>query len=152
MVLDLFAGTGALGIEALSRGASRAVFVERARPALASLEANLAELELGAAARVLRGEARGALARLARERESFDLVFLDPPYGAAEGMEALRDVARHELLAPAGTLVLETSRRHPPGDVAGLACAGERRYGETVVWCYVREPGPSAGEQEDASE
>ena len=151
-VLDLFAGTGALGIEALSRGAVRAVFVERARPALAALEANLAELDLAGSARVLRGDVRGALGRLARERERFDLVFLDPPYGAAEGADALREVARHGLLAPEGTLVLETSWRHPPGDVPGLARARERRYGETLVLCYVREPGPVAGRQEDASE
>jgi 16S rRNA (guanine966-N2)-methyltransferase len=151
-VLDLFAGTGALGIEALSRGAARAVFVERARPALAALEANLADLELAAAARVLRTNARAALGRLARERESFDVVFLDPPYGIEEAGEALREVAEHGLLAPRGTLVLETSWRHPPGDVPGLVRAGERRFGETLVLCYVRDPGPAAGRKEDGSE
>jgi 16S rRNA (guanine(966)-N(2))-methyltransferase RsmD len=150
-VLDLFAGTGALGIEALSRGAVRAVFAERARPALASLEANLAELGLAASARILRGDVRAALGRLAREGERFDLVFLDPPYGAPDGGEALRAVSRCGLLAPAGTLVLETSWRHPPGDVPGLAKAGERRYGETLVSCYIREPGPDAGREEDAT-
>jgi 16S rRNA (guanine966-N2)-methyltransferase len=151
-VLDLFAGTGALGIEALSRGAARAVFVERARPALAALEANLADLELAAATRVLRTNARAALGRLARERESFDVVFLDPPYGIEEAGEALREVAEHGLLAPRGTLVLETSWRHPPGDVPGLVRAGERRFGETLVLCYVRDPGPAAGRKEDGSE
>jgi 16S rRNA (guanine(966)-N(2))-methyltransferase RsmD len=151
-VLDLFAGTGALGIEALSRGAARAVFVERARPALAALEANLADLELAGTARVLRTDARAALGRLARERERFDVVFLDPPYGEEEADEALREVARQGLLAPRGTLVLETSWRHPPGDVPGLARAGERRFGETLVLCYVRDPGPAAGRKEDGSE
>lgn len=150
-VLDLFAGTGALGIEALSRGAARAVFVERARPALAALEENLAELSLGESARVLRADVRAALGRLSRERERFGLVFLDPPYGAGDGAEALREVARLGLLAPAGTLVLETSWRHPPGDVPGLARAWERRFGETLVLCYVREPGPAGGRKEDAS-
>jgi 16S rRNA (guanine(966)-N(2))-methyltransferase RsmD len=151
-VLDLFAGTGALGIEALSRGAARAVFVERARPALAALEANLADLELAGTARVLRTDARAALGRLARERECFDVVFLDPPYGEEEADEALREVARQGLLAPRGTLVLETSWRHPPGDVPGLARAGERRFGETLVLCYVRDPGPAGGRKEDGSE
>jgi 16S rRNA (guanine(966)-N(2))-methyltransferase RsmD len=148
-VLDLYAGTGALGIEALSRGAARAVFVERARPALACLEANLDELGLTPASRVLRTDARAALRRLARECEHFDLIFVDPPYAAGEAAGALLGVASGDLLAPEGTLVLETSWRHPPGDVPGLLRADERRYGETLVVCYVRDP--RSGEGEDAS-
>jgi 16S rRNA (guanine(966)-N(2))-methyltransferase RsmD len=147
-VLDLFAGTGALGIEALSRGAARAVFAERARPALASLDANLRELGLGPASRVLRGEVGAALRRLAREREHFDLILLDPPYGTAELSLALREVVHGNLLAPEGTLVLETSWRHPPGDVPGLQRRDERRYGETLVVCYALGPADSASEKE----
>jgi len=149
-VLDLYAGTGALGIEALSRGAAAAVFVERARPALACLEANLESLAAGARARVLRADVRAGLARLAREGARFELVLVDPPYGAADAAQALADVARLALLAPAGTLVLETSRRHPPGRVPGLALADERRYGDTLVARYVPEGtslgGPPAAE------
>jgi 16S rRNA (guanine(966)-N(2))-methyltransferase RsmD len=137
-VLDLFAGTGALGIEALSRGAASAAFVERARPALACLEENLAGLGLGERARVVRGDVLPALARLAREGARFDLVLMDPPYGAPDAAPALHALARTELLAPAGTLVLETSRRHPPDRVPGLALADERLYGDTLVARYVR--------------
>jgi 16S rRNA (guanine(966)-N(2))-methyltransferase RsmD len=145
-VLDLYAGTGALGIEALSRGAARAVFVERAKPALAALEANLAELALGARSRVLRAEVGAALRRLEREREPFDLILLDPPYAAPEVASLLAAIPRGGLLAPEGTLVLETSWRHPPGDVPGLRREDERRYGETLVVCYVQEPpAPAAG-------
>jgi 16S rRNA (guanine966-N2)-methyltransferase len=137
-VLDLYAGTGALGIEALSRGAARAVFVERARPALASLEANLAELDLRERARVLRGDVCAAVARLAREGERFDLVLADPPYGASDLADALAALAASALLAPEGTLVLETSWRHPPADPRGLVRVDERRYGETLVLWYAR--------------
>jgi 16S rRNA (guanine966-N2)-methyltransferase len=137
-VLDLYAGTGALGIEALSRGAAHAVFVERARPALASLEANLAELGLAGLARVLRGDVRSAIGRLAREGRRFELAFADPPYGATGVSEALAALAASPLLAPQGTLVLETSRRHPPEDPRGLVRVDERRYGDTVVIWYAR--------------
>ncbi|HEX2484092.1 MAG TPA: 16S rRNA (guanine(966)-N(2))-methyltransferase RsmD [Myxococcota bacterium] len=148
-VLDLFAGTGALGIEALSRGAAEAVFVERAGPALACLEANLASLGLAERSRVLRGAVHGALARLARERARFDLVLVDPPYGAADTGPALRALADAGLLAPGGTLVFETSRRHPPERVPGLVIADERRYGDTVVARYAcaDAPGGAAGAQ-----
>jgi 16S rRNA (guanine(966)-N(2))-methyltransferase RsmD len=144
-VLDLYAGTGALGIEALSRGAAGAVFAERARPALACLEANLASLRLEARARVLRGDVRASLARLAREGARFDLVLMDPPYGAEDAPQALRDVARAGLLADGGTLVLETSRRNPPERVPGLAVVDERRYGDTLVVRFVPQ-GTAAGE------
>jgi 16S rRNA (guanine(966)-N(2))-methyltransferase RsmD len=137
-VLDLFSGTGALGIEALSRGAASAAFVERARPALACLEENLAALGLAERTRVVRGDVLPALARLAREGARFELVLMDPPYGAADAAPALLALARAELLAPAGTLVLETSRRHPPDRVPGLALADERLYGDTLVARYVR--------------
>lgn len=139
-VLDLYAGTGSLGIEALSRGARSAVFVERARPALAALDANLADLELGGTTRVLRSDVRAALARLAREPARYDAIFMDPPYGAADAMEALHAIGRFALLAPQGMLVFETSRRHPPGDSVGLARAEERSYGDTRVVCYVTAP------------
>jgi 16S rRNA (guanine966-N2)-methyltransferase len=141
-VLDLYAGTGALGIEALSRGAASAAFVERARPALACLEDNLEGLGLAGRARVLRGDARRALERLAREGARFDLVLMDPPYGAEDALEALRELARGGLLAPGGTLVLETSRRHPPERVPGLALVDERRYGDTLVVRYAPEGHP----------
>jgi 16S rRNA (guanine(966)-N(2))-methyltransferase RsmD len=139
-VLDLYAGTGALGIEALSRGARSAVFVERARPALAALGANLADLALSDVTRVLRSDARAALARLARENARYDAIFMDPPYGAADALEVLRAIGESALLAPQGILVFETSRRHPPGDAPGLARAGERSYGDTRVVCYVTAP------------
>lgn len=146
-VLDLYAGTGALGIEALSRGAASAVFVERARPALACLEANLEALGLAERSRVLRGDVRAALERLRREGARFDLVLMDPPYGAADVAAALHVLGASDLLADVGTLVLETSRRHPPGRVPGLALVDERQYGDTLVARYAPQgPSPGGGE------
>lgn len=150
-VLDLYAGTGSLGIEALSRGARRAVFVERGRPALAALEANLADLALAPRCRVLRSEVRAALSRLAREGERFDAIFLDPPYGMQDAAEGLHAVAAHALLTPEGTLVLETAWRHPPGDVPGLMRTEERRYGDTLLVCYVPASQRSPEAEEERS-
>src|SRR5437867_231202 len=99
-VLDLFAGTGAIGIEALSRGAARAVFVERGRDALRALRANLAALHLSRdRARVVAGDAVATLPALGRSELPFDLVFLDPPY-ATTVARVLEALARGPLLKP----------------------------------------------------
>ena len=128
-VLDLFAGSGALGIEALSRGAARAVFVERAPRALRALRANLAALGIEADVRAL--DARGALRAASARREAYDLVFLDPPYrrSAELGRELSEDLAA--VLAPGARVVTESDRRAPLE--LELALADERRYGDTVI-------------------
>lgn len=140
-VLDLYAGTGALGIEALSRGAESAVFVESARPALAALRENLASLGLaggaressgaGAPARVLAEPVARAVLRLATaSAEPFDLVFADPPYddvdAALAALEALVPV-----LAPGARVVLEHATRRPPRPSPVLAVVRTRTYGDT---------------------
>jgi 16S rRNA (guanine966-N2)-methyltransferase len=132
-VLDLFAGTGALAIEALSRGAARAVLVERDQRALAALRANLADLRLGpAVAEVRRGEALRAL-RTARERaETYDLLFVDPPYSDAGDLGRELAVALPPLLAPRARVVVESDRRSEPLEL-GLEVELRRRYGDTVI-------------------
>lgn len=140
-MLDLFAGSGALGLEALSRGAAAAVFVERSAGAVAALRANLRALELEARARVLRAPVRAALRGLAREGARFELALLDPPYASGAARDALEALLRAGLLAPGAIVVVESDRRHPPGDLAGLAPAGERRYGETLVRRFVHTGG-----------
>lgn len=112
--LDLYAGTGAVGVEALSRGAAVCVFVERGPAALAAIRANLGAMALGERARVESRSAMAALGRLAEARESFDFVFLDPPYeAAAEYTETLgllgREVAG--LLRGGAVVVAEHARR-----------------------------------------
>ncbi|WP_437674740.1 16S rRNA (guanine(966)-N(2))-methyltransferase RsmD [Sorangium sp. So ce131] len=139
LVCDLYAGTGALGIEALSRGARRAVFVDSGRPALAALRENLAALGLGEAARVVPLPVERAL-DLLHDEPPFDLVLLDPPYAAlAKAVAAAARLAGPlGLLAPAGRLVLEHARRDPSPEIAGLTRDAVRTYGDTAVSFYTR--------------
>lgn len=132
-VADLYAGSGALGIEALSRGAERAVFVERSSSAIATLRRNLVELGLGDRSLVLRSDVRSAIRRLGRRGERFELILMDPPYGSGEAEQAMQALVEARILNPGGTLVVESSRREPPGEVAGLRRLDARRYGDTVM-------------------
>jgi 16S rRNA (guanine966-N2)-methyltransferase len=126
-VLDLFAGSGALGLEALSRGAGEAVLVERAPAALKALRANVEAL--GADAEVVAGDARAYL-RAARERGAeYDLLFLDPPYRAAD--ELGRDLLLAPVLASRGRVVSESDRRAPLE--LDVPIIDERRYGDTLI-------------------
>ncbi|HEX5065291.1 MAG TPA: pantetheine-phosphate adenylyltransferase [Myxococcota bacterium] len=140
--LDLYAGSGALGIEALSRGAAATVFVDQATASLAALRRNLADLELRTRARVVRGDVVRALRRLARERARFDLVFADPPYASDEAARLFVEPSLREILAPGGTLVLECGRRHDLPTPEGFAVVEERHYGDTRVVRYVAGSGP----------
>jgi 16S rRNA (guanine(966)-N(2))-methyltransferase RsmD len=128
-VLDLFAGSGALGIEALSRGAASAVFVDRAPRAVEAVRANLAALEI--AAEVRRMEARSWLRTASARADAYDLVFLDPPYRRAGelGRELSADLGA--VLSAGARVVTESDRRHPLE--LELPLADERRYGDTVI-------------------
>ena len=131
-VLDLFAGSGALGIEALSRGAGQAVFVDRARPALAVLRANLAALGLAAPqAHVRAGDAFAAVRDASAAGEAYDLVFLDPPYRHAGELGPRLSEALPPILAVGARIVSESDRRAPL-DLA-LPTVHERRYGDTLI-------------------
>lgn len=123
-VLDLFAGSGALGIEALSRGAERATFVDHDRAARAAIEANLATCGLADVARVVAGPAERFLADAARVGERFDLALLDPPYG-------FDDWAGLLPLVPADLVVVESGREPPP--LEGWEALRSKRYGRAHV-------------------
>ena len=128
-VLDLFAGSGALGIEALSRGAASAVFVDRAPRAVDAVRANLAAL--GIEADVRRMHARAALRAASARGEAYDLVFLDPPYRRAAELGRELSEALGAVLAPGARVVTESDRRDPVE--LELPLADERRYGDTVI-------------------
>jgi 16S rRNA (guanine966-N2)-methyltransferase len=141
-VLDLFAGAGALGLEALSRGAARAVFVERSRGALRYLRRNLDDLGLAEVSEVHQEDAPRFASRLADAGQPrFYWIFLDPPYQSDLGTSALAELGRAELLAAGGVAVLEHDRRRPPHDRYGyLVKADCRRYGDTELSFYRSEP------------
>jgi 16S rRNA (guanine966-N2)-methyltransferase len=139
-VLDLFAGTGALGIEALSRGAAEAVFVEEHPEALKVLRRNLADLDLADRTTVWPLPVAAALKKLAGRGERFGLVFLDPPYGGGVAAAALSTLASLDVLAPGARVVVEHSRRENLPEVCGaLRCFSERRYGDTQAAFYLVE-------------
>jgi 16S rRNA (guanine966-N2)-methyltransferase len=140
-VLDLYAGTGALGIEALSRGAPRAVFVERDGRALGALARNLRELGLSERATVLPTNVRTALARL-DPGQPFDWVFIDPPYATPEAERALASLAGNDLIAPGAVVIVEHDKRQlPPDSVGDLKLVNRRFYGDTGVSFYRRTTG-----------
>jgi 16S rRNA (guanine966-N2)-methyltransferase len=131
-VLDLFAGAGGLGIEALSRGASRAVFVERDRAALRALGENLRALGIGREdAEVRNADALSALRTARRRAETYDLVFIDPPYSAASDLGHELSLLLPPLLEPQARIVVESDRRAPLQLQAQLE--RDRIYGDTSI-------------------
>jgi 16S rRNA (guanine966-N2)-methyltransferase len=128
-VLDLYAGSGALGIEALSRGAASATFVESARPALATIRANLAAA--GEDAEVVASDVIAWLRAAAGEERAFSLVFCDPPYDAAARIaQPLADLLPR-VAAPQALIVTESSKRNPL--LLDLPLTDERTYGDTRI-------------------
>ncbi|MCG5055610.1 MAG: 16S rRNA (guanine(966)-N(2))-methyltransferase RsmD [Myxococcales bacterium] len=143
-VLDLFAGTGSLGIEALSRGAASAVFVERDSRALAALRKNLAELGLQQRAAVVGRDVLQALASLASEGRRFAWVFVDPPYAAGEVEHVLRALGCHGLAAGGVVIVEHDKRSVPPDESGGLILTDRRYYGDTGLSFYRCQQGLAA--------
>ena len=131
-VLDLFAGSGALGIEALSRGAAEATFVDTAPAALRAVRANLEAL--GAEAEVRRSDARRFLGGASAAARYYDLVFLDPPYRLAGSLGDELTAALPAVLAPGAVVVAESDRRAPLE--LALPVVDERRYGDTLIRIY----------------
>ena len=133
-ILDLYAGTGALGIEALSRGAKSAVFVEREHNSLVALRRNLKELGVDVRSTVMAADVRTAWRLPAAASGSpFCWTFLDPPY-AKETEGVLAELSGSGLLTPCAVVVLEHDRRHRPcASVGGLFLTDQRQYGDTEL-------------------
>jgi 16S rRNA (guanine966-N2)-methyltransferase len=131
-VLDLFAGSGALGLEALSRGAREVTFVDDNRAAIAAVKANLAAL--GTAAQVRQSDALRFLGAASERGAQYDLVFLDPPYRLAERLARPLSEALPAVLAPGAVAVAESDRRAPLA--LTLTLHDERRYGDTLLRIY----------------
>ena len=130
-VLDLFAGTGQLGIEALSRGAAHCVFVDARPDAAALVQENLRRAKLESAARVVRSD---AFAFLAACREKFDLILLDPPYAGQILENALTRISEIDILEEHGIIIAESpADKALPGRFGPLAACKTRRYGQILL-------------------
>jgi 16S rRNA (guanine(966)-N(2))-methyltransferase RsmD len=129
--LDLFAGSGALGIEALSRGAAHATFVDSAPAAVRAVRDNLAALGLLDAVEVRRADALAYLQKARAAARQYDLVFLDPPYRRARELGGRLSVALAPVLARGARVVAESDRRAPVE--LALRLVDERRYGDTLI-------------------
>ena len=135
-VLDLYAGTGALGLEALSRGAPAAVFVERDHAPLTALRRNIKELGFEGRATVIAADVRGGLRRVAASGQRFSWVFMDPPY-VKETEGVLAELSGSGLLHSCSVIVLEHDRRNrPPESVGNLHLTDRRAYGDTELSFY----------------
>ncbi|QLG41446.1 MULTISPECIES: 16S rRNA (guanine(966)-N(2))-methyltransferase RsmD [unclassified Paenibacillus] len=154
--LDLFAGSGGLGIEALSRGMDKAVFVDLESKSIEVIRANLKATKLEDQAAIYRNDASRALKALAKRSTQFDLVFLDPPYRMKNGDELMLTMHELGLLEPEATIVLEyESKYNYPEQFGPFEQTRKALYGETAVSIYHYAPAaatedgqPSTAEEE----
>lgn len=139
-VLDLFAGTGALGLEALSRGADQAIFVDLSKASCATIHANAHLTKLQDQVSIIRRDARSVLKMFSKQKLKFDLIFVDPPYFNKLLEPILQEIDQNQLLSETGILIVEhTSRDVLPVTVGSLFCFRELHYGETKITLYHRE-------------
>lgn len=137
--LDLFAGTGSIGIEALSRGAARAVFVEMSPRAVRVIRENLLHTGLTDRAEVHRQDAVAALDMLVKSEQTFDLIFVDPPYLKGYEEKVLDKINKYCLMDEKGILVIESSKKDTlPENVGQLNMVRREKYGDTVLNFYRR--------------
>ncbi len=136
--LDLYAGTGNIGIEALSRGAATAVFVENSTYNVDVIKENLFITGLRENARILCLDVAEALLLLGRENQKFNFIFLDPPYlKDIEISSSLSCISKHELLKPGGNVIIESCKKYcPPRNVGDLEIFRQEKYGDTLLSFY----------------
>ena len=137
LFLDLFAGSGAMALEALSRGMERAVLVDNSSQAIAVINANIKDLELKEETEVLKCSYQTALNRFHDEGRKFDYIFIDPPYRLRLGSELLAQITSLELLAPQGTVIVETQKEEEITVPEGLRLEKSANYGISRI-TYVK--------------
>lgn len=137
-VLDLYAGSGALGIEAVSRGCSHAVLIDINRAAVAIIQKNIALTKEKERFSVYKMNSKKALLFLAAHQQSFDLVFLDPPYAKQKIKEDMQQLIQLALLRKEAKIVAETDEQTEIGDVAGFSLLKQHHLGRTRVRIYQR--------------
>ncbi|WP_020615336.1 16S rRNA (guanine(966)-N(2))-methyltransferase RsmD [Paenibacillus daejeonensis] len=151
--LDLFAGTGGLGIEALSRGMARAVFIDLDRQSIEVVRRNIEAAGMSSRAEIYKNEASRAIKLLEKRGMQFELVFLDPPYKMKEADKLMREMADRGLLAPGAVIVVEHDARHAYSDTVGdFRLRRQALYGDTAVTVYDYAEGedPTGGTADEA--
>lgn len=133
VVLDLFAGTGNLGIEALSRGAKQALFVEKGRQAIRLIQRNLFQCGMKARSEILPKDVNRAIGILKQRGASFDLILMDPPYEKGLIQKTLMKLSSHRIYHKDSILVIEHGRREPLAEVEGWNLTRQQRVGDTVI-------------------
>lgn len=135
--LDLFAGSGAVGLEALSRGAAEAVFVEKRPQAAEVIRRNIEHLKLTGQATLYQADVNAFVNDWSPRLGAFDIVFMDPPYESGYAERTLRGISRCGLLTDRGVVVVESARTGlPPERVERLVLTKRRYYGDTVLSLY----------------
>ena len=132
-VLDLFAGTGSMGIEALSRGAKNAVFVDDFISAVILIRKNLERCGFENQASVIKSPVKPAIKRLSRQGKTFDLIFVDPPYLKNYVNPTLAALANSEIVTPSSIIIVEHHPKEPITAPENIVVSDSRRYGQTLV-------------------
>lgn len=135
--LDLFAGSGGIGIEALSRGAEQTIFIEKDSNAIHTIKSNLVFVKLEEFGEVYRNDIGKALAVLGKKGSKFDIIFMDPPYEREFEEDTLHKIANNNLLKPNGMIIIETSKRTIlPECIDNFKLFRQESYGDTLLNFY----------------
>jgi len=140
--LDLYAGTGGVGIEALSRKAKRVIFVESNPSSIKGLKENISSLGFEERVDIIASSARGFLEKAIERGERFDIIFLDPPYHTGEIDRIFKILSEGDILSQKGVLVAEHfKKKRLPEEVGHLMLLREYRYGDTVLTLFINREG-----------
>ena len=138
-VLDLFAGSGALGIEALSRGASQAVFCDNSLDSIKIIKSNIEKAKVVDRSQIVSGDFKRCLRDMEAKNQSFDMIFVDPPYYEGLFEEVLDTIRSYKILKKDGIVIVEHDAKRPIGQVEGLEVYKEKKYGITMLTFYCLE-------------
>lgn len=138
-VLDLFAGSGALGIEALSRGASQAVFCDNSLDSIKIIKSNIEKARVVDRSQIVSDDFRRCLRDMEAKNQSFDMIFVDPPYYKGLFEEVLDTIRACKILKKDGIVIVEHDAKRPIGQVEGLEVYKEKKYGITMLTFYCLE-------------
>lgn len=138
-VLDLFAGSGALGIEALSRGASQAVFCDNSLDSIKIIKSNIEKARVADRSQIVSGDFKRCLRDMEAKNQSFDMIFVDPPYYEGLFEEVLDTIRACKILKKDGIVIVEHDAKRPIGQVEGLEVYKEKKYGITMLTFYCLE-------------